>query len=78
MRRLPFACATALTAYDACVCALPGSLADSRLCGVAEYGNGTYTAEGIDALCDALKGNNTLTSLKYASQLESLPAVYSP
>ena len=58
-----------------------GSLAGNVLCGVTrgEYGvtNGTYTAEGINALCDALKGNSTLTSLKYASQLESLPTVNS-
>ena len=27
---------------------------------------------GINALCDALRGNNTLTSLKYASHLETL------
>ena len=49
-----------------------GSLADNVLCGVTSFG-GTYTAAGINALCDALKGNNTITSLKYASQLESLP-----
>ena len=42
------------------------SLADNHLCGVSIMG-GTYTAEGINALCEALKGNSTLTSLKYAS-----------
>ena len=53
-----------------------GSLADNVLCGVTSFG-GTYTTVGINALCDALKGNNTITSLKYASQLESLPTVNS-
>ena len=38
---------------------------------------GTYTTEGINALCEALKSATTLTSLKYASQLESLPTVNS-
>tara|TARA_B110001452_G_C15002858_1_gene350590 strand:- start:252 stop:443 length:192 start_codon:yes stop_codon:yes gene_type:complete len=37
----------------------------------------TYNAEGINALCEALIGNSTLTSLEYASQLESLPTVNS-
>ena len=58
-----------------------GSLANSALCGlyIDQYGvvHGTYTAEGINALCDALKGTTTLTSLKYASQLESIPTVNS-
>ena len=49
------------------------SLADNALCGVNKYGDGTYTTEGINALCDALKGNNTITSLKYAGHLESIP-----
>ena len=59
-----------------------GSLANNALCGVAfVLGRGmvgTYTAEGINALCAALKGNSTLTSLKYASKLEPLPTVNSP
>ena len=54
-----------------------GSLSDNLLCGVNEHGDGKYTTEGINALCTALKGNNTLTSLKYSSQLESLPTVNS-
>ena len=49
------------------------SLANNQLCGVDYLGRGTYTADGINALCEALKGNSTLTSLKYASQLESIP-----
>ena len=47
-----------------------GSLANNKLCGVTILDGGTYTIEGIDALCDALKSTTTLTSLKYASQLE--------
>ena len=54
-----------------------GSLAGSQICGVDRNGNGEYTAEGINALCEALKSTTTLTSLKYASPLESLPAVNS-
>ena len=46
------------------------SLANNMLCGVSG-GFGTYTLEGINALCEALKSATTLTSLKYASQLES-------
>ena len=53
------------------------SLANNEVCGLDGFARGTYTAEGINALCDALKGNSTLTSLKYASQLESLPTVNS-
>ena len=49
-----------------------GSLANNALCSVTVTG-GTCTVDGINALCDAIKGNTTLTSLKYASQLEPLP-----
>ena len=49
------------------------SLADNQLCGVDVLGRGTYTTVGMNALFEALKGNSTLTSLKYASQLESIP-----
>ena len=57
-----------------------GSLAGNALCGLIPSGfstSGTYTAEGITALCEALKSTTTLTSLKYASQLERLPTVNS-
>ena len=37
------------------------SLRDNAICGVTEYG-GTYTAEGITALCEGLKGS-AVTSL---------------
>ena len=50
-----------------------GSLANNMLCGIDYRGEGEFTAEGINTLCDALKSTTTLTSLKYASQLESLP-----
>ena len=48
---------------------LLGSLANNQICGIDMYCNGTFTAEGINALCEALKENNTLTSLEYAHQL---------
>ena len=47
--------------------ALAGSISDNALCGV-KYGLGTYTAEGIIQLSDALKVNATLTSLKCAAR----------
>ena len=55
----------------------PRSVASNVLCGIDFYGNGTYTTEGINALCEALKSTTTLTTLKYASQLESIPIVNS-
>ena len=54
-----------------------GSLANNAICGLSTNVHGSYTVEGINALCDALRGNSTLTSLKYASQLESIPTVNS-
>ena len=38
------------------------SLASNQLCGLNQYGEGTYTAEGITALCEGLKGS-AVTSL---------------
>ena len=38
------------------------SLSFNQLCGLNEYGHGTYTAEGITALCEGLKGS-AVTSL---------------
>ena len=32
------------------------------ICGLDKYGRGTYTAEGINALCEGLKGS-AVTSL---------------
>ena len=41
---------------------LARSLSDNGICGLDKYGNGTYTAEGINALCEGLKGS-AVTSL---------------
>ena len=41
---------------------LARSLSDNALCGLSKYGSGTYTAEGITALCEGLKGS-AVTSL---------------
>ena len=41
------------------------SLASNQLCGLNYRGEGTYTAEGINALCEGLKGS-AITSLTYA------------
>ena len=38
------------------------SLSNNMVCGLNEYGSGTYTAEGITALCEGLKGS-AVTSL---------------
>ena len=46
------------------------SLANTELCGLVKYGRGTYTAEGITKLCEAMQASKTLTSLKCVS-LES-------
>ena len=42
-----------------------GSLTNNSLCGII-FGEGTYTAEGITKLCEALKGS-AVTSLKCAA-----------
>ena len=47
-----------------------GSLKDNQLCGLDEQGgDGTYAAEGITKICEALKGS-AVTSLKCATALE--------
>ena len=38
-----------------------GSLEDNQLCGVDWEGKGTYTADGITKLCEALKGSAVTT-----------------
>ena len=43
-----------------------GSLAVNQLCGLDEYGCGTYNTEGITKLCKVLKGS-AVTSLKCAT-----------
>ena len=44
----------------------PGRLSLNQLCGLDRDGDGTYTAEGITKLCEALKGS-AVTSLKCAA-----------
>ena len=41
-------------------------MADNKLCGIGQYGFGTYTAEGITKLFEGLKGS-AVTSLKCAN-----------
>ena len=41
-------------------------MAGNRLCGLGRFGKGTYIAEGITKLCEALKGS-AVTSLKCAA-----------
>ena len=43
-----------------------GSLANNQLCGIDSRGRGTYTAEGVTKLCEALKGS-AVTSLECAA-----------
>ena len=43
-----------------------GSLVENQLCGLDRNDRGTYTAEGITKLCEALKGS-AVTSLKCAA-----------
>ena len=40
------------------------NLAGNLLCGLDEYGDGTYTAEGITAIADTLRVNGSLTSVE--------------
>ena len=39
-------------------------LSNNQLCGLDSHGNGTYTAEGITAITDALRVNGSLTKMK--------------
>ena len=39
------------------------NLGDNQLCGLDGYGRGTYTADGITAIADALRVNGSLTAL---------------
>ena len=40
----------------------------NQLCGVNQYGEGTFTTEGITALCEALK-QSKVSSLRCVCQL---------
>ena len=64
MRRRPVVFAFVSAPVDT-PCSL-GRLGNNQLCGVDSYGDGTYTAEGITKLCEALKGS-AVTSLKCAA-----------
>ena len=44
------------------------SLSNNQLCGVNRDGYGTYTAEGITQVAEALKVNKTLQSIEYAAE----------
>ena len=52
-------------------------MAGNQLCGVNEYGDGTYTTEGITKLCGALKGS-TVTSLKCVTAPDCSPFCQRP
>ena len=41
-------------------------LSNNQLCGVNEYGNETYNADGITAIADALRVNGSLTKMSLA------------
>ena len=63
-------CQQPLTPADTLVDTSACRLDDNELCGLNMYG--TYTAEGIIKLSDALKINKTLTSLRCAIQITFL------
>ena len=41
-------------------------MANNVLCGIDQFGDGTYTAEGVTKLCEGIKGS-AITSLKCAA-----------
>ena len=49
----------------------------NELCGLDQWGNGIYKAEGITKLCEGLKGS-AVTSLKYAAPPECSPFCQRP
>ena len=52
-------------------------MAGNLLCGIDEYGRGTYTTEGITKLCEGLKESN-VTSLGCAPPYEVVALVSTP
>ena len=40
------------------------SLGDNKLCGLDEYGHGTFTLEGLTPLCEAFTKMPSLTSVR--------------
>ena len=47
-------------------------MSGNQLCGLDQYGDGEYTAEGIIAISAMLKVNGSLQSIKYAASLPPL------
>jgi len=47
------------------------NLSDNQLCGLDQRGNGTYTAEGITAIADALRVNGALMALDLSSRIRA-------
>ena len=47
-------------------------LSSNQLCGVTIGGSGTYTADGITAIADALRVNGSLTKMWYVSPRTNL------
>ena len=47
-----------------CVCC---SFDDNQICGIDEYGMGTYTTVGIEKMSEMLKVNTTLQSIRCAT-----------
>ena len=45
-------------------------LSSNQLCGISHYGDGSYTAEGIKAIADALGVNASLTAIDISDNLE--------
>ena len=45
-------------------------LSENKLCGIDEYGRGTYTAEGITAIADAMGVSHSLTQVQLDTALD--------
>ena len=43
------------------------NLSGNELCGLDNDGGGTYNAEGITAIADALRVNGSLTEMRYVT-----------
>ena len=62
-------CLTPLGPVEATLPALR-SLSRNALCGINQYGEGTYTDKGIIQISEALKVNQTLQSIEYAAKIK--------
>ena len=49
-----------------------GSLDNNQICGVNRFGDGTYTAEGINKLAEAIKASTALTTVAQRLLLSGL------